>query len=79
MSEGAWLEYQADRHVDHLRRVVIPAAEHRAMIEHELALMGKPDRAPRPAPLRWIGDRLIRIGERLREGAAPSQPLGAGR
>ena len=76
MFDGSWTEFQADRQIDHMRRIVLPAAEHRAAIEHELALMARPDRTPRPAPLRWIGDRLIRIGERLREGATPSPAVG---
>jgi hypothetical protein len=78
MSEGAYVEYQADRQVDYLRRVVLPAAERRALIARELERMARPDPAPRRAPRRWIGDRLIRLGERLRQGAAPARPPALG-
>jgi hypothetical protein len=78
MIEGSLFEFQADRHIDHLRRVVIPAAEQRAMIEQELALLHAGP-SPRPAPLRWIGDRLVRLGERLRAGAAPTATPQPGR
>jgi hypothetical protein len=78
MSEGAYTEYQADRQVDYLRRVVLPAAERRELIERELERMAKPDRAPRRAPRRWLGDQLVRLGERLRQGAAPARPPALG-
>jgi hypothetical protein len=74
MFESAYTEFVAERQMELMRKVTLPAAEQRAMLEHELALLAREQPQPRPAPLRWIGDRLIRIGERLRQGAIPTRP-----
>jgi hypothetical protein len=55
----------------HAQSVVLPAAEHRAAIEGELALL----RQERPRRARWtpvwrLGKALVCIGERL-QGATP--------
>jgi hypothetical protein len=64
--------YAMESHLKHLRNVVIPAGERRMAIERELTTLD--DAQPgsvRRALTVWLGERLVRAGERLRT-ATPS-------
>jgi len=52
-------------------RGTLANARRRMEFEHDLKLLRAETRGQRPAPVRWLGERLIGLGERLRADPAP--------
>jgi hypothetical protein len=54
-------------------RVLVPSVARRAVVQHDLALGSSELHIirVRPAPARWLGDRLVWLGEWLGAGMTP--------
>jgi hypothetical protein len=75
---GPELEYMAEKEQEYRRAVLYPRAERRMRDARELAALrqGARVRDWRRAPAGWLGERLVRAGERLRARAAPTAEQG---
>jgi hypothetical protein len=72
MDYGHLLEHIGTCNAEHLRSVVLPAAERRAAHAHELALVrAAGGRSRRPPLARRVGGYLVQLGEWLRAGPPP--------
>jgi len=74
MDLGMFHDYQAQCQERYRQEVLFPAIERQAVFLRELELERARLRARHPRPARWLGARLVRMGEWLSGTAASPAP-----
>ncbi len=74
MFDGLVTDYIAQVETNYRQTAVYPKAERKArhLRELRLAQTAEPRAPRRPAPARWLGEQLLRVGRRLRGADAPA-------